>query len=399
MSYKEDFPIFKNNPGLIYLDNAAISQRPSTVIQVESDFSSKENSNVNRGIYKLSELALKKYTKARKTIANFLNALTKEIIYTKNTTESLNLLAYTIDSIIPKDKDEIVITEMEHHSNLIPWQQLCKRKNYKLKIIKTKDDFTLDYEDAKSKITNKTALVTLCHISNTLGTINDIEKIISLAKENNALTIIDAAQSASHKKIDVKKLDCDFLALSSHKMLGPTGIGILYGKLEILEKLNPFLFGGGMISDVSYENATWNDLPEKFEAGTQNISSTIAFGEAINYLNKITFKKIQEIEKELLKYALENLQKIENIEIYNPGLEKSSSLISFNLKGIHPHDVASLLDDYHVCVRAGHHCTMPLMKKLQIPGTIRASFAFYNTKEDIDELIKALQKIQGIFTK
>ncbi len=396
---KEDFPIFKNNKNLIYLDNAATSQRPKQVIDSIKDFYENSNANINRGLYTLSEEATKKYNESRKIISDFINANEKEIIFTRNTTESINLLSYTIKSIIPKGKDEIVLTEMEHHSNLIPWQQLAKRNNMKLKFIKIKSDFTLDIEDAKQKITDKTAILSIVHISNTLGTINPVKELIKIAKEKgkNILTIVDAAQSISHIKIDVEDLDCDFLAFSSHKMLGPTGIGVLYGKISLLEKLEPFNFGGGMIKSVSYEDAIWNTVPEKFEAGTQNIGETIGLAEAIEYIKKIGINNIEKWERELMIYALEKIKKIEGIKIYNAGIKNTSSILSFNLKNIHSHDIASLLNDYGIAIRAGHHCAMPLMKKLGISGTARASLCFYNTYEDIDKFVKALNEINKKF--
>jgi len=394
---KKDFPIFKNNPELIYLDNAATSQRPKVVIEAHKDFSEKENANIHRGLYTLSEKAMKSYEKAREKIVKFINAGKKEIIFTKNTTESLNLLAYTIAEIIPKGRDEIVLTEMEHHSNLIPWQQLAKRNNMKLKFIKVKEDFMLDLEDAKNKISDKTAILSIVHSSNILGTTNPIKELIAIGKSKGALTIIDAAQSVSHLKVDVKDLDCDFLAFSSHKLLGPMGIGVLYGKEELLEKLPPFMFGGGMIKKVTYQDAEWADLPDKFEAGTQNIAETIALSKSIDYISEIGIENISIWEKELLEYALEKLNEIEGIEIYNPGKENSISVISFNLKGIHPHDVASLLNDDNIAIRAGHNCVMPLVKKMNLSSVCRASFAFYNTLEDIDNLAESLSKIKAKF--
>lgn len=394
---KKDFPIFDNHPDLIYLDSAATSQRPKQVIKSLTDFYEKENANIHRGVYTLSEQATENYKKAREKIAQFLNANSNEIIFTRNTTESLNLLTNTIKPLLGEGRDEILLTEMEHHSNLIPWQQFAKTNNMKLKFIPITENYELDYEKARELINEKTALVSLTHMSNVFGTINDIKQILDLAKTNNALTIIDAAQSISHMKIDVKQLDCDFLAFSSHKMLGPTGIGILYGKEKHLEKIQPFLFGGGMINTVSYEDATWADLPEKFEAGTQNIAESLALGTAIDYLEEIGFNKIQEYEKEITQYTLEQLSKLENIEIYNPGIEKSSAIISFNLKDIHSHDVATILNENNIAIRAGHHCCMPLMKKLNVPGTCRVSLSIFNTKEDIDKLIEALKKCQEIF--
>ena len=394
---KSDFPIFDNHPDLVYLDSGATSQRPKQVIKTITDFYEKENANIHRGVYTLSEQATTRYKEARKKVADFLNANEKEIIFTRNTTESMNILSQRIKPLLEEGKDEILLTEMEHHSNLVTWQQFAKKHNFKLKFIPLTDNYELDYEKAKTLINEKTALLSVTHISNVLGTINDIEQLVNLAKENKALTIIDAAQSAQHMKIDVKKLGCDFLAFSSHKMLGPTGIGILYGKQAHLEKLEPFLFGGGMINSVTYEDATFADLPEKFEAGTQNIAESLALGTAIDYLEEIGFDKIQKHERNLVTYALEKLKEIENITIYNPGADKSSAIISFNLKDIHPHDVAEILNDNNIAIRAGHHCCMPLMKKLSIPGTCRISFSIFNTKEDIDKLIEGLKKCQEVF--
>ena len=394
---KSDFPIFDNHPDLVYLDSGATSQRPKQVIKTITDFYEKENANIHRGVYTLSEQATTRYREARKKVADFLNANEKEIIFTRNTTESMNILSQRIKPLLEEGKDEILLTEMEHHSNLVTWQQFAKKHNFKLKFIPLTDNYELDYEKAKTLINEKTALLSVTHISNVLGTINDIEQLVNLAKENKALTIIDAAQSAQHMKIDVKKLGCDFLAFSSHKMLGPTGIGILYGKQAHLEKLEPFLFGGGMINSVTYEDATFADLPEKFEAGTQNIAESLALGTAIDYLEEIGFDKIQKHERNLVTYALEKLKEIENITIYNPGADKSSAIISFNLKDIHPHDVAEILNDNNIAIRAGHHCCMPLMKKLSIPGTCRISFSIFNTKEDIDKLIEGLKKCQEVF--
>ena len=396
---KNDFPIFKNNPKLIYLDSSATSQRPKQVIKALKDFYERDNANVGRGVYTLAERAMEKYNKARKTIAKFINAEEKEIVFTKNTTESLNLLAYTLKSIIPKGKDEIVLTEMEHHSNLVPWQQLAKREGFKLKFIKMKENFTLDIEDAKEKITDKTAILAFTHVSNVLGTINPAKELIKLAKSKEALTIVDAAQSIQSLKIDVQDLNCDFLAFSSHKMLGPGGIGVLYGRKELLEKLEPFNFGGGMIKEVSLENSEFTNTPEKFEAGTQNIAEAIALAEAIEYLEKIGLENIHNWEKELVNYAIKKINEIEDIDIYHTKDKDYVGIISFNIKGIHPHDVASLLSDSGIAIRAGHHCAMPLMKKLEVTGTCRASFYIYNTFEDADSLVEALKKIKEKFGK
>tara|TARA_Y100000296_G_scaffold74291_1_gene92641 strand:+ start:326 stop:1552 length:1227 start_codon:yes stop_codon:yes gene_type:complete len=393
---KKDFPIFKNNKNLIYLDNASTTQKPKQVINAIKEFYENSNANIHRGVYKLSQKATEKYENSKKTVAKFINSSPEEIIFTKSATEGINLLSYTLNSIIPKQKNEIVITEMEHHSNLIPWQQLAKRKKMKLKFIKVKDDFTLDMKDIKRKITNKTAILSIAHVSNSLGTINPVKELIKIAKKKNILTIIDAAQSVPHMKVDIKNLDCDFLVFSGHKMLGPLGIGVLYGKKHLLEKLEPFNFGGDMIKKVSLENAEWNSIPEKFEAGTQNIAGAIGLAEAIKYLQKIKIKNIEKREKELMKYALKKIKKINGIIIYNSE-KNTAGILSFNLKNIHSHDIASLLDDYEIAIRAGHHCTMPLMKKLGTSGTARISFYFYNTKEDIDKFVNALNKINKKF--
>src|SRR3989344_2842577 len=396
-SFKKDFPIFKNNHGLIYLDSASTSQKPKPVIKAISDFYGKENANIHRGIYALRENATKKYILARETIAKFINAETNEIIFTKNTTESINLLSNVLKEILPKGKNEIVLTEMEHHSNLVTWQEFAKKYHFKLKFIPITKNYELDYEKAKKIINDKTAILGVAHISNVFGTINNIEFLVSLAKEKKAITIIDAAQSVQHLKINVKKIGCDFLAFSGHKMFGPLGIGVLYGKKELLEKLPPFQFGGGMINSVIYEDATFLDIPEKFEAGTQNIAGAISLAEAIKYIEKIKIEKIERYEKELLDYTLKKLKSIDGIELYLP--KKQSSIISFNLFGIHQHDVSQILSDNKICIRAGHHCCMPLMKKLKIQGTCRISFSIYNTKEDIDKLIEGLKKVKRVFGK
>ena len=290
---KKDFPIFKNNKNLVYFDNASTTQKPKQVIDAIKKFYETSNANIHRGVYKLSQKATQEYEESKKTVGDFINASKDEIIFTRSTTEAINLLSYTIESIIPQGKDEIVLTEMEHHSNLVPWQQLAKRNKMHLKFIKMKSDFTLDMRDAKRKITNKTAILSIVHVSNSLGTINPVKKIIRMAKKKNVLTIVDAAQSVGHMKVDVKDLDCDFFAFSGHKILGPLGIGVLYGKTHLLEKLQPFNFGGDMIKFVSLENAEWNNLPEKFEAGTQNIAGAIGLAGAIKYLKKIGIKNIE----------------------------------------------------------------------------------------------------------
>ena len=397
MNYKKDFPIFKNNPSLVYLDSASTSQKPKQVINSLKNFYEKENANVGRGIYDLSEKAAEKYGKAREIIAKFINAETNEIIFTKNTTESINLLDYTIKNLIPKGKNEIVLTEMEHHSNLIPWQEFAKKNNFNLKFIPLTKNYELDYKKAKKIINEKTAILGITQISNVFGTINNIKFLVSLAKEKKAMTIIDAAQSVPHIKINVKKLDCDFLAFSGHKMFGPWGIGILYGKKKFLEKMPPFQVGGGMINSVDYEKASWTEIPEKFEAGTQNISGAIGLAESVKYIKKIRLKNLQKYEKGLMQFAIKKLKLINGIELYLP--KNQSSIISFNIRGIHPHDIAYILNNKNIAIRAGHHCCMPLMKKLKISGTCRISFSIYNPKEDINKLINALKIVEKIFKK
>ena len=403
--FKKDFPIFKNLPKLVYLDSAATSQRPKIVVDALKNFYEKENANIHRGIYTLSEDATKNYELVRKKIANFINSNADEIIFTKNATEGFNLLANTIKELISKDKNEIVLTDMEHHSNLLPWQNFAKKYKFKLKFIPLTKNYELDYDKAKELINKKTAIISFTFVSNVLGTINDAQKLISLANTQKAMTIIDASQAIQHFKINVKKLNCDFLVFSSHKMMGPTGVGVLYGKKKLLEKMPPFLVGGGTIDSVDYENAVYLDPPRKFEAGTQNFADVIALGNSIDYLKQIGFDKIQKHESELFEYALEKLHKIKDIKIYNPGKNKSAPVISFNLQDIHPHDIAHILNDYNIAIRAGHHCCMPLIKKLGILGTCkvsgvcRASLSIYNTKEDINKLITALKKTQEIFGK
>jgi cysteine desulfurase/selenocysteine lyase len=387
---KKDFPILKN---VVYLDNAATTQKPKAVIKRITDYYEKENANIHRGVYKLSQNATKAYEDAHKTVANFINATQEEIIFTSGTTESLNLLAYSLQKNISKG-DEILLTELEHHSNLVPWQQLAKRTGAILKFIPIKKDFTLDYKEAEKLITEKTKILSVVHVSNATGTVNDVEKLCSLAKKQDAITIIDGAQSAPHMKIDVKKLDCDFFAFSGHKLLGPTGIGVLFGKKELLEKMEPFNFGGDMIRSVTPEKATWNDLPWKFEAGTPNIVGGIALATAIEYLNKIGLDNIEAYEQELRAYALEKMKGL-NLTLFIP--KEGAGIISFNLNKVHAHDVASILDDDTVCIRGGHHCVMPLMTKLGIAGTSRASFYFYNTTEDIDTFVAGLHKAEDIF--
>ena len=394
---KADFPIFKNNKKLIYLDSAATSQRPKQVINSLINFYENDNANISRGVYTLAERATEKYEHARRVVAKFIGATSDEIIFTRNATESINLVSRSISHLISKGKKEILLTEMEHHSNIVPWQQLAKKHGLKLKFVKINPDFTLDLNDLREKLTEKTAIFAFTHVSNVLGTVNNINLLTKAAKSVGALTLVDAAQSVHCKKIDVNKIGCNFLVFSSHKMLGPTGIGILYGRISLLEKMAPFNFGGGMIKKVSWEDSTFAEPPQKFEAGTQNFAETIALGEAISYLQEIDLDNISDWEKSLADYAEEKIKEIPEVEIYRTHSSENSGILSFNIKGIHPHDVASLLNEHGIAIRAGHHCAMPLMKCLGVLGTCRASFYFYNTKEDADALILAIKKVKKRF--
>ena len=397
--YRKGFPLLQrkiNGKRIIYLDNAATTQKPGTVIESIRRYYSTSNANVHRGVYALSQEASQQYEAAHQAVGKFINASPEEVIFTRGTTESINALAYTLE--IPRGSD-IVLTEMEHHSNLVPWQQCAKRNSCSLKFIRMKDDFTLDYADAEKKITNKACVVSLAHVSNALGTGNDVKKIVSMAKKHRAITIVDAAQSVPHMPVDVKELGCDFLAFSGHKMCGPTGIGVLFGKRELLESLSPFQFGGDMIRKVKYQDATWNGLPMKFEAGTPNIEGAIGLKAAIGYLQEIGMSNIEQWEKELCSYAREKLGKIEGVELYAPPPKQGTGILSFNVEGIHGHDVASILDTGNMCIRAGHHCAMPLMEKLGIAGTCRASFYLYNTHEDVDYLVQGVKKVKRVFMR
>lgn len=392
---KKDFPIFEKHKDLVYLDSAATSQRPKIVIDELTNFYENENANIHRGVYDLAEQATQKFEDSRKKVAEFINADKEDIVFTKNATESLNIIANGIKPLIPEGKDEIILTEMEHHANLVPWQEFAKKHNFKLLFIPVKDNFELDYDKLDNLIGEKTAIVSLTHISNVLGTENDVKKVVEIAKENNALTVIDACQSIAHKKIDIKEISCDFLVFSSHKMFGPTGIGVLFGKKELLKEMNPLLFGGGMIEKVDLQNSTYLKNNMKFETGTQNIGEALGLKKAIEYINEIKINNIENHDKELTNYCIKKLKELDFIELYTN--ENSLGIVSFNVKNIHCHDVASILSDEGICVRAGHHCCMPLMNKLGISGVCRASFSVYNDESDVDKLILALKKVREVF--
>ena len=412
INIRNDFPIFDEHPDLHYLDSAATTQKPKIVIDALKNFYEKSNSNIHRGIYNLSIKASGQYENARKIVADLINANDDEIIFTKGTTEGINFLVYTIDSLInwekikknkesnPNYQPEILISEMEHHSNLVPWQQFAKHFNFKLNFINVnKNTFELDLEDAKSKINENTIIISLTHASNVLGSINPISEISKIAKSinPNILVIVDASQSIPHlfDKVDVIKLGCDFLVFSGHKIYSPNGVGVLYGKKELLDRMRPFLFGGDMVSSVTKSKSTFLKSPQRFEAGTQNIANVISLGVAIKYLKNKGFDNLISYEKELHEYAFEKLKKIKNLKLYHPSNKKSTiPVISFSIEGIHPHDVASFLSEKNICIRAGQHCCMPLMKTLGIQeGLVRLGLSFYNTKQDIDFLINTLKEL------
>ena len=398
MDYKADFPILKNRK-ISYLDSGATSQKPQCVIDAIKEYYEHNNANPHRGAYSLSIDATTQYENARDEIAKFINAPHREeIIFSKNATESLNLIAYSYGLDNLKEGDEVVISIMEHHSNLVPWQKITSKTGAKLNYMYINDNFEIPDEEIQNKITNKTKIVGITHVSNVLGTINDVEKIIKRAHEVGAIVVVDGSQSIPHMKIDVQKLGCDFFVFSGHKMLAPLGIGVLYGRKEILNKMTPFLMGGDMIEYVHEQNTTFAPLPNKFEAGTQNVEGVIGLKAAIDYISKIGYDNISKIEKELLSYAYDRLKSLDYLELYmTNNVENHSGVISFNIKGVHPHDVASILDTENVAVRSGNHCAQPLMRFLGIDSTCRASFNFYNTKEDVDNLVKGIEKAYSMF--
>ena len=397
---KNDFPLLKNRD-ISYLDSGATTQKPSQVIESVKTFYENLNANPHRGAYSLSMEATEVYENTRNKIAKFVNAkYSEEIVFSKNASEALNLIAYSYGLENLKKEDKIVLSIMEHHSNLVPWQKVSKVTGCKLEYLYINKDFEISDEEIESKITDDTKIVAITHVSNVLGTINDVKKIIKYAHKKGAVVIVDSSQSIPHMKIDVQDLDCDFLAFSGHKMLGPLGIGVLYGKREILNKMPPFLMGGDMIEYVYEQNTTFAPLPNKFEAGTQNVEGVIGLGSAIDYIESIGYEKIKQVEAEVVDYAIQQLSKLDYLTLYlTPNKENHSSVISFNIKGVHPHDVASILDSEGVCVRSGNHCAQPLLRYMEIDSTCRASFYFYNTKEDVDKLVKALDKAYKMFEK
>ena len=401
---KQDFPIFNqkiNDETLVYLDNAATSQIPKFVEEKVRDFNEKERANVHRGVHTLGLRATNQYESSRQKVANFIGANNaKEVIFTSGCTDSLNLVAASFGEQNIQAGDEILVSIMEHHSNLLPWQQLAKRKQAKLNFIEINSDGLLDIENLKSKISSKTKIVALTHVSNVLGTINPIKELTDLAHEKGAIVVVDGAQAVGHFPIDVAELNVDFYAFSGHKMFAPTGIGVLYGKKDLLDKMLPYRLGGEMIANVTREGATWAEVPYKFEAGTPNIAGAIGLGAAIDYLQSLDFDLIQKHEQELTSYALEKLKNVSGLTIYGP--QKSNGrigVISFNLKNIHPHDLATALDLNGIEVRAGHHCAQPLMASLDTESTVRASLSIYNNKDDIDKLVGSLHEAKEFFSE
>ena len=400
MDYKKDFPILLEN-NIAYLDSGATTQKPREVIDAVDRYYKTQNANPHRGAYILSIEATQVYEQTREKVAKFINSQSSsQIIFTKNASESLNLIAYSYGLDNLKKDDEIVLSIMEHHSNLVPWQYVAKKTGSKLKYMYINDNFELSDEEIKSKITDKTKIVGITHVSNVTGTINNVEEIIKYAHSKGAIVVLDASQSIPHMKIDVQKLDADFVVFSGHKMLSPLGIGVLYGKKELLENMTPFLMGGDMIEYVYEQETTYAPLPSKFEAGTQNVGGVVGLGAAIDYIEKVGYDNIEKIEKELVKYAKEELEKLKYVKLYMTSNENNhSAVISFNIIGVHPHDVASILDSQGVCVRSGNHCAQPLLRYLGIDSTCRASFYLYNTKEDVDRLVEAIKKAYKMFEK
>lgn len=397
---RKDFPILHrevNGKRLVYLDNAATSQKPLQVIRALQSYYEEYNANVHRAIHALGEEATRRYEEARQKVARFIHAPSERtIVWVKNTSEAINLVAYAWGRRNVGPGDEVLITPMEHHSNLVPWQQLARAQGARLRFFDLTPDGRIDLSTLDDLITERTRIVALAHASNVLGTINPVREITEAAHRKGSVVLVDGAQSAPHMPVDVQEIGCDFFAFSAHKMCGPTGIGVLYGKLEVLEQMDPFLYGGEMISNVTLEESQWNEIPWKFEAGTPNIAGAIGMGAAIDYLESIGMEAIRDYERELVTYALDVLGALDGMTIYGPRGERAG-LIAFNYAGIHPHDLSTVLDQEGIAIRAGHHCAQPLMNWLDVPATARASFYFYNTHEEIDLLAQALLKTKEFF--
>ncbi|MCZ6872754.1 MAG: cysteine desulfurase [bacterium] len=397
-----DFPILSrkiHGHRLVYLDSGASSQKPLSVIEAVNHLYRTNYANIHRGVYTLSEEATAAYEHAHERVSHFIKADFEEVIFTKNTTESLNLVAYAWGLSNLQAGDEIVTTQLEHHSNIVPWQQIAQRTGATVHYIRIDAQGKLDMEHAAELIGSRTKLVSVTHVSNVLGTVNPVYELGQMAHAQGALICVDGAQSIPHMAIDVRALDCDFFAFSGHKMLGPTGIGGLYGKRAILEQMEPFLFGGDMIREVTFEGATWNDLPWKFEAGTSPIAQGVGLGAAVDYLENLGMDAIHHHQQTLVSYAMDQMQQVQDLEIYGPAAHERGGVISFNLEGIHPHDMASILDQQGIAIRGGHHCAMPLMRVLGVNGTSRASFYIYNTVDDVDMLIEAVGEARRILRR
>ncbi len=394
---RADFPIFKNHPDLVYLDNASTTQKPKIVIDGITHFFEKENANIHRGLYKIATQTSAKYQSVRGKVADFVGALSpKNIVFTSGTTEGINLVANSFLAPRLDAGDNVIISAMEHHANLIPWQMLCKKKGADLRIVPMKKSGKLDMTSFRKLLTPKTKMIAVVHVSNSLGTINPIEEIIDYAHKFDVPVLIDGAQSALHYPLNVNELDCDFFVFSGHKIFGPTGVGVLYGKEEWLNKMEPFHFGGDIIKEVTFEETEFADSPQKFEAGTRNLAGVIGLGYAIDYLKKFEKRELLEYLKDLGEYTFEQLSSIDKMEIFgNPN--QNSNIVSFNLKNVHPHDVATFLAEENIAVRAGHHCTQPVMDFYGIPGTTRVSFTIYNSSHEVDQLVKTLKEIQKFF--
>ncbi|MEY8445565.1 cysteine desulfurase [Enterococcus ratti] len=399
---KQDFPILfqeVNDEPLVYLDNAATTQKPKQVLESLRQYYEQDNANVHRGVHTLAERATKNYEQARDKVQRFLNASDRaEILFTRGTTTSLNWVARSFGEAFLQEGDEIVLSYMEHHSNVIPWQQIAKKTGAVLKYINLTEEGFLDRAQAKEMITDKTKILSIAHVSNVLGVVNPIQELGEMVHKRGGILVVDGAQSAPHLPIDVQELDCDFFAFSGHKMCGPTGIGVLYGKRKWLEQMEPIEFGGEMIDFVDLYESTWKELPWKFEAGTPNIAGAIALGQAIDYLENLGLDTIHHYEEELVAYVLPKLQKINGLTIYGPqDSVYRTGVVAFNLEGLHPHDLATALDMEGIAVRAGHHCAQPLLKYLEVSSTVRASFYFYNTKQDADRLVEAILAAKEFF--
>lgn len=395
MDYRKDFPILEqtvNGRPLVYFDNAATTQKPLPVIDALTRYYLTINSNIHRGVHHLSQLATEEFEVARRTVQSFINApKPSEVIFTRGTTEAINLIAASFGQRFLRAGDEVLITEMEHHANIVPWQLACERQGATLRTIPFHDDGTLSINELDTLLTDRTRIIAVCQVSNALGTINPVKEIIREAHKRNIPVLVDGAQAVSHIPVDVQELDCDFYCFSGHKMYAPMGIGILYGKEQWLNEMPPYQGGGEMIKNVTFEKTTYNELPFKFEAGTPSVGDVIGLKTAIDYINAISVEEIAAREQELLQYGTEQLSTIDGLRIYGTAPHKSA-IISFNIKGLHPFDVGTLIDQMGIAVRTGHHCTQPVMTHYGIPGTIRASFAFYNTKEEIDRMVEAIRK-------